>query len=116
MGIASDIAIIIVAALLGGLIAQRLKPPLILGYILAGVMVGPHTGGITVTEIHNIELLAEIGVALLLFTLGLEFSLKLSVDSPICFGSITVPAACRQRFIPGSIHRQDALPAFCRDR
>ncbi len=76
MGIASDIAIIIVAALIGGLIAQRLKQPLILGYILAGVMVGPHTGGITVTEIHNIELLAEIGVALLLFALGLEFSFK----------------------------------------
>ena len=76
MGIAADIAIIIVAALIGGLIAQMLKQPLILGYILAGVVVGPHTGGITVTEIHNIELLAEIGVALLLFALGLEFSFK----------------------------------------
>ena len=76
MGIAADIAIIIVAALIGGLIAQMLKQPLILGYILAGVAVGPHTGGITVTEIHNIELLAEIGVALLLFALGLEFSFK----------------------------------------
>src|SRR5215813_1607528 len=76
MGIAADIAIILVAALIGGLIAQRLKQPLILGYILAGVMVGPYTGGVTVTEIHDIELLAEIGVALLLFALGLEFSLK----------------------------------------
>jgi CPA2 family monovalent cation:H+ antiporter-2 len=76
VGIAADIAIIVVAALLGGLIAQRLKQPLILGYILAGVIVGPHTGGITVTQIHDIELLAEIGVALLLFALGLEFSLK----------------------------------------
>ncbi len=76
MGIASDIAIIIVAALVGGLIAQLLRQPLLLGYILAGVVVGPHTGGITITEIHNIELLAEIGVALLLFALGLEFSLK----------------------------------------
>lgn len=76
MGIAADIAIIIVAALLGGLIAQMLRQPLIIGYILAGVAVGPYTGGITVTEIHNIELLAEIGVALLLFALGLEFSLK----------------------------------------
>jgi CPA2 family monovalent cation:H+ antiporter-2 len=60
----------------GGLIAQRLKQPLILGYILAGIAVGPYTGGVTVTEIHDIELLAEIGVALLLFALGLEFSLK----------------------------------------
>ncbi len=76
MGIAADLAIIIVAAMLGGLIAQRLRQPLILGYILAGVAVGPYTGGVTVTEIHDIELLAEIGVALLLFALGLEFSLK----------------------------------------
>ncbi len=76
MGIAADIAIILIAALIGGLIAQRLKQPLILGYILAGIVVGPHTGGVTVTEIHDIELLAEIGVALLLFALGLEFSLR----------------------------------------
>ncbi len=76
MGIAADIAIILVAALLGGLIAQRCGQPLLLGYILAGILLGPHTGGITVTEIHDIELLAEIGVALLLFALGLEFSIK----------------------------------------
>lgn len=76
MGITADIAIIIVAALLAGLIAQRCRQPLILGYILAGIVVGPHTGGVTVTEIHDIELLAEIGVALLLFALGLEFSLR----------------------------------------
>ena len=76
MGIAADIAIIVVAGLIGGLIAQQLRQPLILGYILAGVMVGPFTGGVTVSEIHDIELLAEIGVALLLFALGLEFSLK----------------------------------------
>ncbi len=76
MGIAADIAIIVVAGLLGGLLAQQARQPLILGYILAGVMVGPFTGGITVAGIHEIELLAEIGVALLLFALGLEFSLK----------------------------------------
>lgn len=76
MGIAADIAIILVAALLGGFLAQRLRQPLILGYIVAGILVGPHTGGVTVTEIHDIELLAEIGVALLLFALGLEFNLQ----------------------------------------
>ncbi|MCC7261632.1 MAG: cation:proton antiporter [Candidatus Latescibacteria bacterium] len=76
MGIAADIAIIIVAALLGGLVAQKLGQPLILGYILAGVLVGPHTGGVTVSDVHGIELLAEIGVALLLFAIGLEFSFK----------------------------------------
>src|SRR3712207_183554 len=75
MGIAGDIALILVAALAGGVVAQRLGMPLILGYILAGVLVGPNTGGPTVGEIHEIELLAEIGVALLLFTIGLHFSL-----------------------------------------
>ncbi len=76
MGIAADIAIIVVAALIGGLIAQQLRQPLILGYILGGVLVGPHIGGVTVSELRDIELLAEIGVALLLFALGLEFSLR----------------------------------------
>lgn len=76
MGIAADIIILVVAALMGGIIANKLKQPLIVGYILAGLLVGPHTGLVSVSEIHNIELLAEIGVALLLFALGLEFSLK----------------------------------------
>ena len=76
MGIAADIVIIIVAGLAGALVAHRLKQPLMLGYILAGVLVGPFTGGITVGDTHEIEKLAEIGVALLLFALGLEFSLK----------------------------------------
>ena len=76
MGIAGDIAIIVIAALLGGLIAQVLRQPLIIGYIFAGVVVGPHTGGVTVSDVHNIEKMAEIGVALLLFALGLEFSLR----------------------------------------
>ena len=76
MGVAADIVIIVVAALIGALIAQRIRQPLILGYILAGIVVGPYTGGVTVGDIHEIELLAEIGVALLLFALGLEFSLS----------------------------------------
>jgi len=76
MGIAGDIAIIVTAAFLGGLIAHLLKQPLIIGYIFAGVVVGPHTGGVTVSDVHNIEKLAEIGVALLLFALGLEFSIR----------------------------------------
>jgi monovalent cation:H+ antiporter-2, CPA2 family len=75
VGIAGDIALILVAALLGGLVARRLGLPLILGYILAGVAVGPNTGGPTVSSVHDIELLAEIGVALLLFAIGLHFSL-----------------------------------------
>jgi len=75
MGIAADIVIIVVAALCGGLLAQKCRQPLILGYILAGVLIGPLTGGV-IADAHDVEKLAEIGVALLLFALGLEFSLK----------------------------------------
>ncbi|HSK84202.1 MAG TPA: cation:proton antiporter, partial [Rubrobacter sp.] len=75
MGIAGDIALILVAALLGGVVARWLRLPLILGYIAAGVLVGPNTFGPSVGDVHEIELLAEIGVALLLFTIGLHFSL-----------------------------------------
>ncbi|AMK10937.1 cation:proton antiporter [Pseudodesulfovibrio indicus] len=76
MGLTADIILLIVFAFFCGLGAQRLGQPLILGYILAGVLLGPHTGGLTITDTHEIELLAEIGIALLLFALGLEFSLK----------------------------------------
>jgi len=76
MGIAGDIILLVMAALVGGLLARALKQPLILGYILAGIVVGPYTGGITVSDIPSIENLAEIGVALLLFALGLEFSFR----------------------------------------
>ena len=76
MGIATDIIFLVVASFFCGMLLQRLGQPLILGYIAAGVILGPHTGGLTVSSIHEIELLAEIGVALLLFALGLEFSIK----------------------------------------
>ncbi len=76
MGIASDIIIIVIAALLGGLAARLLKQPLILGYIMAGLLVGPFNPVVKLHNVHEIEMLAEIGVALLLFALGLEFSLK----------------------------------------
>ena len=76
MGIAADIVVLILTAFFCGLIMQRLKQPLILGYILAGIIVGPYTGGFTVSDIKDIRLLADIGVDLLLFALGLEFSYK----------------------------------------
>jgi len=76
VGIATDIIILVVAAFVCGLIVQRFGQPLILGYIIAGILLGPYTGILTIANIHDIELLAEIGVALLLFALGLEFSLK----------------------------------------
>lgn len=76
MGIAADIILLIVAAFFCGLLFQKFGQPLILGYIIAGIILGPYTGGLTISNIHEIELLAEIGIALLLFALGLEFSFR----------------------------------------
>ena len=70
MGIASDFVLIVVAGLGGAILARSLGLPLLVGYVAAGVVVGPHTAGPTVAQIDDIELLAEIGVALLLFALG----------------------------------------------
>lgn len=74
--IAIDLVLLITAALIGGLFARVLKQPLVIGYIFAGILVGPHTGGATVSNVDNISHLADIGAALLLFSLGLEFSLR----------------------------------------
>lgn len=76
MGIASDFVLIVIAGLLGGMLARALRLPLLVGYVAAGILVGPYTGGPTVAQVHDIELLAEIGVALLLFSLGLELSFR----------------------------------------
>ncbi|MEQ1885305.1 MAG: cation:proton antiporter [Bryobacteraceae bacterium] len=76
MGIAADFVLVVLAGFLGGLLARLLRVPLLVGYVAAGVLVGPHTAGPTVAQIHDIELLAEIGVALLLFSLGMEISLR----------------------------------------
>ena len=76
MGIAADFVLILVAGLLGGILARLARLPLLVGYVLAGVFVGPYTSGPTVAQIRDIELLAEIGAALLLFSLGLEVSFR----------------------------------------
>jgi CPA2 family monovalent cation:H+ antiporter-2 len=79
------------AALLLGLVAHRLKLPPIVGYLVAGVIVGPHTPGF----VANGELaseLAEVGVVLLLFGVGLEFH----VEQLLAVRRVAVPSAVGQ--------------------
>jgi monovalent cation:H+ antiporter-2, CPA2 family len=71
-----DLAYVIIAAITGGLLAWRLRMPVIIGYVLAGIAISPLTPGPSVSDIHSLELFAEIGVVLLMFSVGLEFSLK----------------------------------------
>lgn len=68
-----DLVLAIVAALIGGLAALRLGQPVIVGYLLAGVALGPFTPGPTANA-ESVGVIAEIGVAFLMFALGAEFS------------------------------------------
>ncbi len=70
-----DLAVTMAAALIGGLLANRLRQPVILGYLIAGIAVGPYTPGL-VTNVERVQTLANFGVALLMFALGVEFSLE----------------------------------------
>jgi CPA2 family monovalent cation:H+ antiporter-2 len=70
-----DLVTVLTAASLGGLLAAVLRFPVILGYICGGILVGP-TGLGLIKELVQVETLAQFGVAFLLFTLGVEFSLS----------------------------------------
>src|ERR1051325_11157463 len=76
MELIADLTLVLAVALAGGFVAHRVGQPLIVGYIVAGVIVGPFTGGLTIAHVEGIEQVAELGVALLLFSLGLEVSFR----------------------------------------
>jgi len=72
-----DLAEIMLTSGLITLLFHRLKQPVVLGYILAGIMIGPHTSFTPlVSNIKIIKIFAELGVIFLIFSLGLEFSLR----------------------------------------
>lgn len=70
-----DLIIIFVVAVAVVIILSRFKVPSIAAYILAGALMGPKSLAL-INDIHHVEILAEIGVSLLLFSIGMEFSLK----------------------------------------
>ncbi|WP_413532882.1 cation:proton antiporter [Empedobacter brevis] len=72
-----DLGLILCVGAVTTLIFKRINQPLVLGYIIAGFLVGPHFSYVpSVAEEHNVEIWAKIGVIFLLFSLGLEFSFK----------------------------------------
>src|SRR3954464_16096776 len=72
----NDIGIALLTATVLGLIAHWLRQPIILGYLLAGAMVGPQMGFGWIKEADSIEIISEIGLILLLFIIGLELDVK----------------------------------------
>ena len=72
-----DLAVVMIVAGLTTVLFRRLKQPVVLGYILAGVIIGPHTPpSPLIADEGTIETLSELGVIFLMFSLGLEFSLR----------------------------------------
>ncbi len=89
--VSTDLILIVLAGLGGGLVARFFRVPLLLGYLLAGLLVGPHTIGFRVGNVEVVNRLADIGAALLLFSLGLEFPLKsLQKIRHVAFGGTIV--------------------------
>ncbi len=68
-----DVLVLLTAALAAGVVLERLKQSAIIGYLLAGMALGPHALHL-VEKQEEVDMLAELGVALLLFSIGLEFS------------------------------------------
>jgi monovalent cation:H+ antiporter-2, CPA2 family len=71
-----DLAYVFLAAVLGGTLAWRTRQPLILGYVLGGLLISPFTPGPAVSDVHTFEVIAEVGVILLMYSVGMEFSLR----------------------------------------
>jgi CPA2 family monovalent cation:H+ antiporter-2 len=72
-----DLAVIMVVSSIMALISYKLRQPLILGYIAAGIIIGPHTPPFSlIKNIDILNLFAEIGIVLLLFTIGMEFPIQ----------------------------------------
>ncbi len=72
-----DLALILILAAISTVIFRRLKLPVVLGYIVAGFLASPYFAFLPdIVNVENIEFWAEIGVIFLLFSIGLEFSLK----------------------------------------
>jgi len=87
--ILKEIVIIFALSTLVNLIFTRIKIPTVVGYLLTGILAGPYVFSLVHGE-HEIEILAEIGVVLLLFTIGMEFSLKhlLKIRRIVFFGGL----------------------------
>lgn len=72
-----DLAVIMLVAGVVTILFHRLRQPVVLGYIVAGFIIGPHTPPVSlIHDEDTIKILAELGVIFLMFCLGLEFSLR----------------------------------------
>lgn len=70
-----DIAMVFAGAFMAGLLFWRLRQPMVLGYVFAGLILSPLTPGPRIHNVHIFQIMAEVGVILLMFSVGIEFSI-----------------------------------------
>ena len=75
LGLMDELSLALAFGLIGGLVAMRLKLPPIVGFLVAGIAMSPYTPG-HIADVHTAEQLGEIGVAFLMFGVGMHFSIK----------------------------------------
>ena len=97
IGFVRDLALVMLVAGATTVLFQRLRLPVLPGYILAGVVIGPHTPGVLVADPRAIGDISNLGVVLLMFTLGLEFRRVLFRSGTYVLvepGGIEPPTSC----------------------
>ena len=76
-GLLSDLALVLLLAAVATLLCKKLRQPVVLGYIVAGFLASPNFVFLpSISSLHNIEVWAQVGIVVLMFTLGVEFSFK----------------------------------------
>jgi CPA2 family monovalent cation:H+ antiporter-2 len=94
-----NLALVLCVAAITTVVFKRLRQPVIFGYLLAGMIVGPHVPIPLVADEGIVETLSELGVILLLFSLGLEFSLRKLLQIGPTAGLVAVPETSGMVFI-----------------
>jgi CPA2 family monovalent cation:H+ antiporter-2 len=89
-GFLQTLAVVLCVAAVTTVLFQRLKQPVVLGYLLAGMVVGPYIPIPLHAESHTVEALAELGVILLMFSLGIEFSLTKLLRVGVTAGFVAI--------------------------
>jgi len=100
----SDLAVVLCAAGVTSLLFHRLRLPVVLGYLLAGMLVGPHVPITPVADVESVRRLSELGVILLMFSIGLEFSIKKLIDlgsSATLIAVVEVAVVCWLGYVCG---------------
>ena len=104
-GFLTNLALVLCVAALTSLVFQLLRQPVVFGYLIAGMIVGPYVPVPLAADPGMVRTLAELGVIMLMFSIGLEFSMRrlLSVGGPAGIAAIIQPG--------GSVKDNDVIAA-----